>query len=81
MVASNWSSVRYTPSVETTCPGLTRTLLARRSTARMPPTVAATRAATDEALLAAARSRALALMAEGVTTLEIKSGYGLSAEH
>ena len=44
-------------------------------------TVAATRAATDNALFSAARSRALALMAEGVTTLEIKSGYGLSAEH
>ena len=41
-------------------------------------TVAATRAASDEALFAAARKRALTLMAEGVTTLEIKSGYGLS---
>jgi len=41
-------------------------------------TVAATRAASDEALFAAARGRALALMAEGVTTLEVKSGYGLS---
>ena len=44
-------------------------------------TVAATRAASDESLFASARGRALALMAEGVTTLEIKSGYGLSAEH
>ena len=44
-------------------------------------TVAATRAASSEALLASARYRALSLMAEGVTTLEIKSGYGLSAEH
>ena len=44
-------------------------------------TVAATRAASDESLFDSARSRALALMAEGVTTLEIKSGYGLSAEH
>jgi imidazolonepropionase len=44
-------------------------------------TVADTRAASDEALFAAARARALALMAEGVTTLEVKSGYGLSAEH
>jgi imidazolonepropionase len=44
-------------------------------------TVAATRAASDETLFASARARALALMAEGVTTLEIKSGYGLSAEH
>ena len=44
-------------------------------------TVAATRAASDEALFATARERALALLGEGVTTLEIKSGYGLSAEH
>ena len=44
-------------------------------------TVAATRAASDEQLFASARQRALALMAEGVSTLEIKSGYGLSAEH
>ena len=44
-------------------------------------TVAATRAAGDEALFASARRRALALMAEGVTTLEVKSGYGLSLEH
>jgi imidazolonepropionase len=44
-------------------------------------TVAATRAASDAELLASARQRALALMREGVTTLEIKSGYGLSLEH
>lgn len=44
-------------------------------------TVAATRAAGNEALYAAAQERALALMREGVTTLEIKSGYGLSLEH
>jgi imidazolonepropionase len=43
--------------------------------------VAATRAASDEELLASARERALTLMREGVTTLEIKSGYGLSLEH
>jgi imidazolonepropionase len=41
-------------------------------------TVAATRAASDELLLDSARARALALMAEGVTTIEIKSGYGLN---
>jgi imidazolonepropionase len=41
-------------------------------------TVAATRAATDAQLLASATLRARALMREGVTTLEIKSGYGLS---
>lgn len=44
-------------------------------------TVAATRLADDPTLFDAARERALALMAEGVTTLEIKSGYGLTAEH
>ncbi|HRH89530.1 MAG TPA: imidazolonepropionase [Rubrivivax sp.] len=44
-------------------------------------TVAATRAASDEQLFVSARERALTLMHEGVTTLEIKSGYGLSAEH
>jgi imidazolonepropionase len=44
-------------------------------------TVAATRAASDEQLFASAAARARSLMAEGVTTLEIKSGYGLSAEH
>lgn len=41
-------------------------------------TVNATRAASDEALFAEAAVRARALMREGVTTLEIKSGYGLS---
>jgi imidazolonepropionase len=44
-------------------------------------TVAATRAADEATLHAAALPRARTLMAEGVTTLEIKSGYGLSAEH
>jgi imidazolonepropionase len=44
-------------------------------------TVAATRAASDDALFAAAARRARALMAEGVTTIEIKSGYGLSQQH
>jgi imidazolonepropionase len=41
-------------------------------------TVRATRAATDDALFTAARARVRTLMAEGVTTLEIKSGYGLT---
>ena len=41
-------------------------------------TVAATRAASDEELLASATGRAHSLMAGGVTTIEIKSGYGLS---
>ena len=43
-------------------------------------TVAATRAAGDAELFAAAERRARVLMAEGVTTLEIKSGYGLTLE-
>jgi imidazolonepropionase len=43
-------------------------------------TVRATRAASDEELLAASRRRLRALVAEGVTTIEIKSGYGLSEE-
>ena len=43
-------------------------------------TVAATRAASEDTLFELAVPRARALMAEGVTTLEIKSGYGLS-EH
>lgn len=41
-------------------------------------TVAATRAACEDHLLALAIARARALMSEGVTTLEVKSGYGLS---
>jgi len=43
-------------------------------------TVRATRAMSEAALLAAALPRARALLAEGVTTLEIKSGYGLDLE-
>lgn len=42
-------------------------------------TVAATRAATEGELLAAAQRRARALIGEGVTTVEVKSGYGLDA--
>lgn len=40
-------------------------------------TVRATRAATEAQLYASARRRALHLLRDGVTTLEIKSGYGL----
>jgi imidazolonepropionase len=40
-------------------------------------TVRATRAGDEEALLAASLPRARALLAEGVTCIEIKSGYGL----
>jgi imidazolonepropionase len=43
-------------------------------------TVAATRAATLDELIAASRPRLRALMAGGVTTVEIKSGYGLDIE-
>ncbi len=43
-------------------------------------TVAATRAATNAQLRAATARRLRALMDEGVTTVEIKSGYGLNVE-
>jgi imidazolonepropionase len=43
-------------------------------------TVRATRAATEAQLLADASTRAAALRAEGVTTVEVKSGYGLATE-
>jgi imidazolonepropionase len=43
-------------------------------------TVQATQAATDDDLLRSALTRARRLCAEGVTTLEIKSGYGLELE-
>lgn len=43
-------------------------------------TVAATRAADERTLLDATLQRARALQREGVTTLEIKSGYGLGLE-
>ena len=44
-------------------------------------TVNATRAASEEKLLAETLPRLDALLAEGVTTVEIKSGYGLTLEH
>ena len=44
-------------------------------------TVEATRVCSDEVLLASASERAQTLMREGVCTVEIKSGYGLSLEH
>lgn len=43
-------------------------------------TVAATRAATEDALYDSASRRVADLQAEGVTTIEIKSGYGLDRE-
>ena len=44
-------------------------------------TVQATRMASAAELMAQSRARLQRLMAEGVTTLEIKSGYGLALEH
>ncbi|MFC0445476.1 imidazolonepropionase [Pseudidiomarina halophila] len=44
-------------------------------------TVRATREASEAQLVALTEPRLRALMAEGVTTVEIKSGYGLSLEH
>ena len=44
-------------------------------------TVQATRMATEVHLLESAQKRLQNLMAEGVTTLEVKSGYGLSLAH
>lgn len=44
-------------------------------------TVAATRSATAEQLFEQSISRLLTLTNEGVTTIEIKSGYGLALEH
>jgi len=43
-------------------------------------TVAATREADEDSLYASALSRLAGLVASGVTTVEIKSGYGLDAE-
>lgn len=43
-------------------------------------TVAATRTASESHLLASALERVDALIAEGMTTIEIKSGYGLDVE-
>jgi imidazolonepropionase len=44
-------------------------------------TVRHTRAASTEQLAALARQRLVGMRARGVTTVEIKSGYGLSPEH
>lgn len=43
-------------------------------------TVSATRGASEDTLLAQALPRLDALLAEGVTTIEVKSGYGLDLE-
>ncbi len=44
-------------------------------------TVSTTRAASEDELIASALPRLDALIAEGATTVEIKSGYGLTLEH
>ncbi|HEX6119441.1 MAG TPA: imidazolonepropionase [Dongiaceae bacterium] len=44
-------------------------------------TVRATRAASEADLLASAKSRLAMMMAEGLTTIEVKSGYGLDVEN
>jgi imidazolonepropionase len=51
-----------------------------RSGGGIAATVRATRAADEAALLAASLPRLDALLAEGVTTVEVKSGYGLDEE-
>ena len=51
-----------------------------RSGGGIVSTVHATRAADEDALLAQSLPRAKALLADGVTTLEIKSGYGLDLD-
>ena len=43
-------------------------------------TVRATRAASEDELFASARERLICLLRDGVTSVEIKSGYGLSLE-
>ncbi|MDD0809297.1 imidazolonepropionase [Curvibacter sp. RS43] len=43
--------------------------------------VRATRAASEDELLASASTRLQSLLAEGLCAIEIKSGYGLSLEH
>jgi imidazolonepropionase len=44
-------------------------------------TVKATRAASEAELLSQSEARLRELMAEGVTTIEVKTGYGLALEH
>jgi imidazolonepropionase len=46
----------------------------------IPSTVLATRAASEEALFEGAAKRLQRFLAEGVTTVEVKSGYGLETE-
>ena len=59
--------------------GATYEELARRG-GGIRSTVAKTRAASEDELYRSARRRLAALAGEGVTTVEIKSGYGLTSE-
>ena len=52
-----------------------------RSGGGIMSSVRATRAADEDALLAASLPRARALLRDGVTTVEIKSGYGLDLDN
>lgn len=52
-----------------------------RSGGGIMSTVNRTRAASENELLASAATRLHALMNSGVTTIEVKSGYGLDPEH
>jgi len=52
-----------------------------RSGGGIVSTVRATRAAGEDELLAQSLPRAAALLADGVTTLEVKSGYGLDLDN
>ncbi|MGA9334422.1 MAG: imidazolonepropionase [Rudaea sp.] len=52
-----------------------------RSGGGIVSTVRKTRAASEDELFAQSLPRARALLRDGVTTLEIKSGYGLDLEH
>jgi imidazolonepropionase len=52
-----------------------------RSGGGIAATVSATRAASEQQLIAESLPRLDALLADGVTTVEIKSGYGLALEH
>jgi imidazolonepropionase len=60
--------------------GATYEVIARQG-GGIAATVQATRAATPAELMAQSEVRLRQLLAEGVTTLEIKSGYGLALEH
>ena len=60
--------------------GLSYTEIAQRG-GGIRSTVAATRAASESELMVQVKSRLVQLMVEGVTTIEIKSGYGLDCEN